>query len=51
MVDGRRTRTIVTLLLAEQARTFHNASQEDFIDNVKQFAYYMVATLTAHRRN
>src|SRR5258707_2368157 len=34
-----------TLLLAERARTFYNASQEDFIDNVKQFAYYPIATL------
>jgi hypothetical protein len=34
-----------TLLLAERARSFYNASQEDFIDNVKQFAYYPIATL------
>ena len=34
-----------TLLLAERARTFYNASQEDFIDNVKQFAYYPIAIL------
>jgi hypothetical protein len=34
-----------TLLLAERARTFYSASQEDFIDNVKQFAYYPIATL------
>jgi hypothetical protein len=33
------------LLLAERARAFYNATQEDFIDNVKQFAYYPVATL------
>ncbi len=32
-------------LLAERARAFYNASQEDFIDNVKQFAYYPIATL------
>jgi hypothetical protein len=32
-------------LLAERARNFYNASQEDFIDNVKQFAYYPIATL------
>src|SRR5258708_24155633 len=32
-----------TALLAERARSFYNASQEDFIDNVKQFAYYPIA--------
>jgi hypothetical protein len=51
MVDGqpwKANQNNRTLLLAERARTF-NASQEDFIDNVKQFAYYPVATLTAHR--
>ena len=35
-----------TQLLAQKARTFYNAaSSEDFVDKVKQFAYYPVAVL------
>ena len=48
MVDGqpwKASQNNRTALLAERARSFYNASQEDFIDNVKQFAYYPVATL------
>jgi len=48
MVDGqpwKANQNNRTLLLAERARTFYSASQEDFIDNVKQFAYYPIATL------
>jgi hypothetical protein len=48
MVDGqpwKSNQNNRTLLLAERARSFYNASQEDFIDNVKQFAYYPIATL------
>jgi hypothetical protein len=48
MVDGqpwRANQNNRTALLAERARSFYNASQEDFIDNVKQFAYYPIATL------
>jgi hypothetical protein len=48
MVDGqpwKANQNNRTLLLAERARSFYNASQEDFIDNVKQFAYYPIATL------
>jgi hypothetical protein len=48
MVDGqpwKASQNSRTNLLAERARTFYNASQEDFIDNVKQFAYYPIATL------
>ena len=48
MVDGqpwKASQNNRTLLLAERARSFYNASQEDFIDNVKQFAYYPIATL------
>ncbi len=48
MVDGRpwkANQNNRTALLAERARSFYNAAQEDFIDNVKQFAYYPIATL------
>ena len=48
MVDGqpwKANQNNRTLLLAERARSFYNASQEDFVDNVKQFAYYPIATL------
>jgi Domain of Unknown Function (DUF1080) len=48
MVDGqpwKLSQNNRTALLAERARAFYNASQEDFIDNVKQFAYYPIATL------
>jgi hypothetical protein len=48
MVDGqpwKANQDNRTKLLAERARAFYNASQEDFIDNVKQFAYYPIATL------
>jgi hypothetical protein len=48
MVDGqpwKANQNNRTLLLAERARSFYNASQDDFIDNVKQFAYYPIATL------
>jgi hypothetical protein len=48
MVDGQPWKAAQnnrTGLLAERARAFYNASQEDFIDNVKQFAYYPIATL------
>ena len=48
MVDGqpwKANQDNRTKLLAERARSFYNASQEDFIDNVKQFAYYPIATL------
>jgi hypothetical protein len=48
MVDGqpwKAAQSNRTSLLAERARAFYNASQEDFIDNVKQFAYYPIATL------
>jgi hypothetical protein len=48
MVDGqpwKANQSNRTALLAERARSFYNASQEDFIDNVKQFAYYPIATL------
>jgi len=48
MVDGqpwKASQGSRTNLLAERARAFYNASQEDFIDNVKQFAYYPIATL------
>ncbi len=48
MVDGqpwKANQNNRTALLAERARSFYNASQEDFIDNVKQFAYYPIATL------
>jgi len=50
MVDGqpwKAAQSNRTSLLAERARAFYNASQEDFIDNVKQFAYYPIATLNA----
>src|SRR5262249_33937142 len=46
MVDGqpwKANQNNRTALLAERARSFYNASQEDFIDNVKQFAYYPIA--------
>jgi len=42
MVDGQPRKVNQnnrTALLAERARSFYNASREDFIDNVKQFAY------------
>jgi hypothetical protein len=48
MVDGqpwKANQNNRTALLAERARSFYNAAQEDFIDNVKQFAYYPIATL------
>jgi hypothetical protein len=48
MVDGqpwKASQNNRTSLLAERARAFYNASQQDFIDNVKQFAYYPIATL------
>jgi hypothetical protein len=48
MIDGqpwKANQNNRTALLAERARSFYNASQEDFIDNVKQFAYYPIATL------
>jgi hypothetical protein len=48
MVDGqpwKANQNNRTALIAERARSFYNASQEDFIDNVKQFAYYPIATL------
>jgi hypothetical protein len=48
MVDGQPWKAAQSnraSLLAERARSFYNASQEDFIDNVKQFAYYPIATL------
>ena len=48
MVDGqpwKASQNNRSSLIAERARSFYNASQEDFIDNVKQFAYYPIATL------
>src|SRR3982074_1930477 len=45
MVDGqpwKANQNNRTALIAERARSFYNASQEDFIDNVKQFAYYPI---------
>jgi hypothetical protein len=48
MVDGqpwKASQNNRTTLLAERARSFYNASQEDFVDTVKQFAYYPIATL------
>jgi len=48
MVDGRpwmAAQNNPTTLLAEKARTFYGASHEDFIDQVKQFAYYPIAVL------
>ncbi len=48
MVDGqpwKANQNNHTALLAERARSFYNASREDFIDTVKQFAYYPIATL------
>jgi hypothetical protein len=48
LVDGRpwmAAQNNPTTLLAEKARTFYGASHEDFIDNVKQFAYYPIAVL------
>ncbi len=48
MVDGqpwKASQNNRTALLAERARSFYNASQEDFVDTVKQFAYYPIATL------
>jgi hypothetical protein len=48
MIDGqpwKANQNNRTALLAERARSFYNASQEDFIDKVKQFAYYPIATL------
>jgi 3-keto-disaccharide hydrolase len=49
MVDGRpwmAAQSNPTTLLAEKARTFYGASHEDFIDQVKQFAYYPIAVMT-----
>jgi hypothetical protein len=48
MVDGRpwtANQSGPTALLAEKARLFYGASHEEFIDNVKQFAYYPIALL------
>jgi hypothetical protein len=48
MVDGRpwtANQSGPTALLAEKARIFYGASHEEFIDNVKQFAYYPIAIL------
>jgi hypothetical protein len=48
IVDGRpwkAAQSNPTALLAERARTFYGASHEDFIDNVKQFAYFPIAVL------
>jgi hypothetical protein len=48
MVDGRpwvAAQNKPTALLAERARTFYGASHEDFIDNVKQFAYFPIAVM------
>ncbi|MBZ5610219.1 MAG: hypothetical protein LAP38_18305 [Acidobacteriia bacterium] len=48
MVDGRpwmAAQNNPTTLLAEKARAFYGASHEDFIDQVKQFAYYPIAVL------
>lgn len=48
MVDGRpwvANQSGPAALLAEKARVFYGASHEDFIDNVKQFAYYPIAIL------
>ena len=47
MIDGqpwKASQNNRTGLIAERARSFYNASQEDFIDNIKQFAYYPIAT-------
>ena len=47
MVDGqpwKASQNNRTTLLAERARSFYNASQKDFIDEVKQFAYYPIVT-------
>ena len=48
MVDGRpwmAAQNKPTTLLAEKARTFYGASHEDFLDSVKQFAYFPIAVL------
>ncbi len=48
MVDGRpwmANQSQPTALLAEKARTFYGASHEDFLDNIKQFAYFPIAIL------
>jgi hypothetical protein len=48
MVDGRpwmANQSNPAALLAEKARAFYGASHEEFIDNVKQFAYYPIAIL------
>ncbi|HYW42074.1 MAG TPA: family 16 glycoside hydrolase [Bryobacteraceae bacterium] len=48
MVDGRpwmAAQNKPTTLLAEKARAFYGASHEDFLDTVKQFAYYPIAVL------
>lgn len=49
MVDGRpwmASQSNPTALLAEKARVFYGASHEEFIDNVKQFAYFPIAILS-----
>lgn len=48
MVDGRpwvARQDNPTRLLLESARKFYGASNEEFMDNVKQFAYYPIAIL------
>jgi hypothetical protein len=48
MVDGRpwvARQDNPTKLLLESARKFYGASNEEFMDNVKQFAYYPIAIL------
>lgn len=48
MVDGRpwvARQDSPTKLLLESARKFYGASNEEFMDNVKQFAYFPIAIL------
>ncbi len=48
MVDGRpwvARQSNPTKLLLESARKFYGASNEEFMDNVKQFAYFPIAVL------
>ena len=48
MVDGRpwvARQDNPTKLLLESARKFYGASNEEFMDNVKQFAYFPIAIL------
>jgi hypothetical protein len=50
MVDGRpwvARQDNPTKLLLESARKFYGASNEEFMDNVKQFAYFPIAILTS----